>query len=438
MGNMTRYKAAIVALSGIFILAGFFIYPHLSISWLDAKSASPGVNAVVTTGAKSLPGINPSSKSKVWVCPMHPEIMQDHPGVCPICGMDLVETGHEGHEHGVHVDTATIQRLGVRLVHVQQKLIGQEIQAYGNVDVAENRTYSVQPRYEGWIKKLYVHSIGESVKAGQVLYEIYSPDLVTRQRTYLSSIDRRKQLLQTLETSPDTENDYVMELAMDAAKDRDRLHQEEGVSVASIKRIEETRQASDVVQIVADRSGVVSQINVKEGAYVMPSNPILVLSDVSSVWINVELYPDQAGQVKNGDAILIKDSAGHETRSHLSLISPLANNNKVFARAEIDNSRHEFRPGMFVDVTLQAHAHKAMVLPRAAVMYTGGGSTVMLSRGNGHFMPVDVETGIETDDAVEIVYGLQEGAEVVVNGQFLLDSAASMSAMAERMHAIKP
>ncbi len=387
------------------------------------------------TRSASLSSTKNSASDKHWVCPMHPEISQDHPGTCPICGMKLVESGvHEGHEHGVHVDNATVQRLGVRLARVKQAIIGQEISTYGNVDVAENKTYAVHPKYEGWIKKLHVHAIGERVKAGQVLYEIYSPELVTRERTYLSSIERRKQLLQTLQTSPDTENDYVMELTMDAAKDRARLHQEEGVSVANIRRIEESKQAGDVVQIVAERSGVVSQINAKEGSFVAQANPILVLSDIASVWVDVTLYPDQVAQVRNGDTLTVKDAAGHEIRSRLSLINPIASNNKVTARAEIDNSQHDLRPGTYVDVSIQIHPHRALVLPRTAVMYTGQGNTVMLSRGEGHFLPVHVETGVESGDEIEILDGLQEGAEVAVNGQFLLDSAAAMGATAERMH----
>ncbi|MBW8078755.1 MAG: efflux RND transporter periplasmic adaptor subunit [Gallionella sp.] len=387
------------------------------------------------THSASLSSTKNSASDKHWVCPMHPEISQDHPGTCPICGMKLVESGaHEGHEHGVHVDNATVQRLGVRLARVKQAIIGQEISTYGNVDVAENKTYAVHPKYEGWIKKLHVHAIGESVKAGQVLYEIYSPELVTRERTYLSSIERRKQLLQTLQTSPDTENDYVMELTMDAAKDRARLHQEEGVSVENITRIEESKQASDVVQIVAERTGVVSQINAKEGSFVAQANPILLLSDIASVWVDVTLYPDQVAQVRNGDTLTVKDAAGHEIRSRLSLINPIASNNKVTARAEIDNSQHDLRPGTYVDVSIQIHPHRALVLPRTAVMYTGQGNTVMLSRGEGHFLPVHVETGVESGDEIEILDGLQEGAEVAVNGQFLLDSAAAMGATAERMH----
>jgi Cu(I)/Ag(I) efflux system membrane fusion protein len=349
--------------------------------------------------------------------------------------MKLVESGSaEMHAHGIQVDSATVQRMGVRLARIKQEVIGQAIQTYGNVVVAENKVFSVQPKYEGWIKKLYVHTTGEEVKAGQVLYEFYSPELITRQRTYLSSIERRKQLLQTIQTTPDTENDYVMEMTMDAAKDRVKLHQEEGVSVESIKNIEQKREASDVVQIVAERSGVVSQINVKEGAYVSSSNSILVLADVSKIWVDIVFYPDQVAQVKRGDDVTIRVAGGQEIHSKLAFINPLASNNKVIAQVELNNTHYHLRPGTFADVSIQTQPHKALVLPRSAVMYTGQGNTVMLSRGDGRFLPVPVMTGVENGDWVEIVDGLQEDAEVAVNGQFLLDSAASISAASERMH----
>lgn len=421
---MTRKQVAVsVALIVAVLLVSYLFARPSILRWNEAKHVS------------ALPQINNSEQNKYWVCPMHPEITQEHPGTCPICGMKLVESGAAGmHVHGIQVDSATEQRLGVRLARIKQDVIGQDLQTYGNVVIAENKTFSVQPKFEGWIKKLYVHSVGESVKAGQVLYEFYSPDLITRQRTYLSSIERRKQLLQTIQTTPDTENEYVMEMAMEAAKDRLKLHQEEGVSVESIKNIEEKKEASDVVQIVAERSGVVSQINVKEGAYVTSSNPILVLADVSKVWVDVVLFQDQVAQVKRGDNVTIKDAAGEEMHSRLSFINPLANSNKVIARVELDNTHDRLRPGTFVDVTIQIQPHQALVLPRSAVMYTGQGSMVMLARGDGHFLPVPVTTGVESGDRVEIVDGLQEDAEVAINGQFLLDSASSISAASERMH----
>lgn len=420
---MSRNKIAVsmFIIAVIFLAYIFAVRPNFLFGHDETQSAAASIKN--------------SESNKNWVCPMHPEIVQDHPGTCPICGMKLVESGsHEGHQHGVQVDSATVQRLGVRLAQVKKSSIGQELFSYGSVELAENKSYAIHPKYEGWIKKLYVHAVGESVQAGQVLYEIYSPELITRQRTYLSSIERRKQLMQTLPTSPDTENDYVMELTMDAASDRAKLHQEEGVSLANIKRLEDGKQTHDIVQIVADRSGVVSQINVKEGSFVAQANPILVLSDISNVWVNVVLYPDQVAQVKSGDIIIIKDSTGHDSRARLSLINPIANGNKVMARAEVDNSRRMLHPGTYVDVSIESHPHAALVLPRSAVMYNGHSNTVMLSRGEGHFLPVEVETGVENGNEIEILDGLQEGSEVAINGQFLLDSAAAMNATAERMH----
>lgn len=420
---MSRKQVASVALIAAILLVSYFFARPLI--------AHPGEAKRI----EALTQINNMGPDKYWVCPMHPEILQDHPGICPICGMKLVESGAaEMHAHGSQVDSATEQRLGVRLARIREETVAQDIETYGNVVVAENQTFSVQPKYEGWIKKLYVHAAGEEVRAGQVLYDFYSPDLVARQRTYLSSIERRKQLLETIQTTPDTENDYVMEMAMDAANDRAKLHQEEGVSVESIRTIEEKKQASDVVQIVAGRSGVVSQINVREGSYVMPSSPLLVLADVSRVWVEIALYPDQVAQVKRGDSVVIRDANGQETHARLSFINPLSSNNKVTARAVLDNASRHYRPGTFVDVAIRVRPHKALVAPRSAVLYSGRGNSVMLSRGNGHFLPVPVTTGVESGDRVEIVDGLQEGAEVAVNGQFLLDAAASLSAASERMH----
>jgi Cu(I)/Ag(I) efflux system membrane fusion protein len=194
--NMSRYKAGSIVLLGMVILAAYVIYPHLSISWLAAGQALPSVSTGIN--ASPLPGINPAGQGKVWVCPMHPEIMQNHPGTCPICGMDLVESkNHAGHEHGIHVDSASIQKLGVRLVRVKKSPISLEVKAYGNVTLDEDRLYNVHSKFDGWIKKSYIHSIGQHIEKGQVIYEIYSPDLIMQQKAYLTFLVRRNQILQT-------------------------------------------------------------------------------------------------------------------------------------------------------------------------------------------------------------------------------------------------
>lgn len=418
---MKRKRAAAIAAMMAALLASLVVAPPNSLCRAASADTLPQ--------AGSMP-----ANYRYWVCPMHPEIVQDHPGTCPICGMKLVsKQAAEMHEHGIRVDSSTVQRLGVRLARVGHGVIGQGVQTYANVVAAEDANYAVQSKYEGWIRKLRVHAVGERVRAGQVLYEIYSPELITRQRTYLSSIERRKQLLQTIPTTADTENDYVMEMAMDAANDRARLHNEEGVSVEDILDIERSKQAKDVVRIVAPRSGVVTRIDVKEGSLVMAATVLMTLSDTSRVWLDIPLYPDQAGLVGVGDPLTVMLDGGRTLEARVDFVSPLAEGNKVLARAYLDNRRRQLRPGSFASVTIRTQPHEALLLPRSAIIYGAQGKRVMLSRGDGHFLPVPVQTGAEEGDQVELLDGLREGAEVAVNGQFLLDAAASLSAAAGRL-----
>lgn len=425
--SMNKTRAVILIVAATTVAASFAYFGRSSSSLLSATQAAAPIPSMAAV------------ERKVWMCPMHPEISQDHPGTCPICGMKLVEgSSSSAHEHGVTVDSATIQSLGVRLTRVKQGTIGQDIQAYGNVVASENSVYTVHAKYDGWIKKLYVHASGERVREGQVLYEVYSPDLIARERSYLSSIDRRKQLLLTIPTTAATESEYVMDLTMDAARDRARLHTEEGMALETIKEIEDTKQALDVVKIAAGSSGVVTQLNVREGSYVTASAPLLSLAGVSRIWVDVSLYPDQVGMVKTGDPVMVQVGNGPAISGKLDFISPLAENNRVHARVYLDNEKISLRPGALADVSISAQPHPSLVLPRSAILYTAHGNVVMLSRGDGHFLPTPVETGSESGDNVEIASGLKEGAEVAVNGQFLLDSASSMSAAAERMHMHQP
>ena len=425
---MTKKIAAGIALLAVVIVSSYSLYQHISISWLDAQPASP-----VASASPALPSINKPGQGKTWVCPMHPEIMQDHPGTCPICGMDLVESKNNvGHDHGVHVDTASIQRLGVRLASVRKSPVSQEVRSYGNVTADGSSVYNVHSKFDGSIKKMYIHSVGQKIERGQVIYEIYAPELIMQQKEYLGFMQRRNQILQTIGDVRLEENEYVMNLLMELSKERTKFIYED-VSLESLRHVEDSRETVDVVKIVAEKSGVVTQINAREGSNVIPSATLFTLANVSRVWVDITLYPDQAARVKNGDTVSIKNSDGKIIASKLDFLSSVAENNKVSARVAIDNSELHLRPGSFVDVIIHAQPHEALVLPRSAVMHTGDGDMVMLSRGEGHFLPVHIETGAESGDEIEITDGIQEGAEVAANGQFLLDAAASMNAAAQRM-----
>lgn len=430
---MTKKIAAGIALLAAVMLSSYFYYQHIAISWNEAHAASSDAPASSGATPPTLPSINKSVPGKTWVCPMHPEIMQDHPGTCPICGMDLVESkNHAGHEHGVHIDTASIQKLGVRLASVRKSTVSREIRTYGNVTADGNAAYSIHSAFDGLIKKSYVHSVGQKIERGQVIYEIYSPELIAQQKEYLRFLERRNQVLQSVGEALINENEYVMDLLQDLSRERIKFLRE-GIGLDTIQKLEDSKQPVEVVKVLAAESGVVTQINAREGSYVMPAAALFALANVARVWVDVALYPDQAMQVKVGDVTVIKTSGGQKIESRIEFVSPVAENNKTSARIVMDNSTLHLRPGSYVDVDIHAQPHEALTLPRSAVMHTGDGDRVMLSRGEGHFLPVAVETGIESGDEVEITDGLLEGAEVAVNGQFLLDAAASLNSAAQRM-----
>jgi Cu(I)/Ag(I) efflux system membrane fusion protein len=388
----------------------------------------------VAANGEAAPSPFAKLQTKVWVCPMHPEIVQDHPGQCPICGMDLVEAGtHEAHEHGVRIDRATQQKIGVRLARAKMSTIHKEIRTYGNITADGRGLYNVYSFFDGVIRKSYINTVGQQIKKGQVIYEIYSPELNKQQQDYLTYTTRRKQILKTITGNTVIyENEYVMDLLEELSRERIKfLH--EGVGIETVKQLEDRRRIVDVVPILAAESGVVTKVNLRAGDSVTPATVLFSLADPSRVWVDAVLYPDQAAWVRAGDAATVKVNGERAIQGRVDFVTPVAENNKVTARIVLSNGENRLRPGAYADVKILSAARKALVLPRSAVMYTGDGAKVMLSRGDGHFLPEPVETGMESGDEIEIVDGLVEDAEVAVNGQFLLDAASSMNAARERM-----
>ncbi len=424
----------------------------------DHAAIQLGGNAYAAPVASSnLDSIAPPGKNsakpakKLWVCPMHPDVIQDHPGSCPICGMDLVETEQQGtpqpaHGHSVLIDTATQQKLGVRLATAKMQILSQDIHAYGNVALDESRVFNISAKTEGVIKKLRINSVGQQVHAGQVLYEIYSPELLKSQNEYIDLLKEKDILVAPMEAEDAHTNgkgmpeDDMADLRTNADKRvlvRDKLlYFDAGNEL--IDELARTYRSKNVVEIRAPQSGFVTKIEVHEGSTIKPMDNLFSFANLSQVWVDVPLYPDQLVWVKEGDEAIVKLplSNAPEIKARLQLIPPMVDNatRTIQARLSVNNARNLLPIGAFLDVVIHANPHKTLTIPRSAVMRTGKGDMVMLAEGNGHFMPVKVETGIETTDSIEITAGLRTGDQVAVNGQFLLDAAASMSDAAQRLH----
>lgn len=441
-------RRALEVLLGVSL--GGYLARHLSVSWGRTRGGGRAQAAAPQSAAQP---------KTVWVCPMHPQIVQDHPGHCPICGMPLVQrrTGGPVEDPNlVQVDTASLERLGVRLASATQGTIARDIQTYGMVALDQDTLLNVTAKVKGWIRKLNITYVGQSIRPGQVLYEIYSPELYDRQNEYVDMLDRqvrtergyrvyseRKTLaiLQNREArlNPATPAVQTALTVEGLVRDRKRLHDEllnDGLSERDLTRLVATRQAHDVIPVVARTAGTVTAIDVRSGAYVDASTPLFSVAKLGQVWIDVTLYPDQMPWVRDGDlASVTLDGGQGEYVGRLELPNPLesASTRTLTGRIVLDNTQGTLHPGAYADVSIRAKPHSALLIPRSAVMRTGRGGIVMLWRGHGKFLPVDVETGLENDEMVEITSGLQPGARVAVNGQFLLDAEASLADTAQRM-----
>ena len=392
-----------------------------------------------------------------YTCAMHSHLVLDAPGACPVCGMTLVKIGANqgGHGHGaaapgvehaaaqqmpqVFADAATQQRMGVRLAEVEFGDMHKEISAYATISPDESRSVSVNPKVEGWIRKFYIQGPGQAVRRGQVLYEIYSPELQQRQREYLDMLQRRDALLSVgggAKMELNGPNSAMMSsLAKERFRLRDRLLAAD-MPPELLEKIEKDRRVIDVVPVLASQDGSVLSVSARAGSYVNPSETVLVYADFSRIWAELTLFPDQVSWLRNGDAIEL--SSGLDRNVRVTGKVDLANlqidgaSRTARLRLPLDNRKQAFRPGVFADAVIRSSARQTLSVPRDALIRTGHGDFVVRSDGGNHFRNVEVKTGIEDRDNVEIVSGLRTGDQVAVNAQFLLDAAGSLQAMQQR------
>jgi Cu(I)/Ag(I) efflux system membrane fusion protein len=403
---------------------------------------------------------------KVYVCPMHQQIVQDHPGTCPICGMDLVEGDASGHsDHGdtaqIHVDTATMQKLGVTLAKVRTQQLGRTIHTYGTVASDDAASFVVTPTVPGVLTKLTANHVGQRLAAGQLLYEIESDVLLQLQHDYVDFLIRKSQTLQNAELQRERNRKLAQQMkGMDAAErqqaernlsqseeqiramlqpmERDGIRlstrlQYAGLTDGMLAEISKTSLGRRTVPVRLQRPCLVKEIGARPGMTMAASTPIVTCAEDGRLWLEVALYPDQAALAHLGDEVSVRGEDGASINARLTQLSGVVDPATRTVRVRVPVEGRDLRIGDYLDVTIRTAPHQVLAIPRSALIRTGHGDFVILARGNGHFLPSQVKVGIEGDDDVEIKAGLQVGAAVAVNGNFLLDSAASLSATVQRM-----
>jgi membrane fusion protein, copper/silver efflux system len=350
-----------------------------------------------------------------YTCPMHPNVVQDGPGTCPVCGMDLVlKTSNTTATNDLMLSDSQIKLANITTKKVSLQPIGQTEVVNGKLVEDEDLSQVVSNRAAGRIEKLLVKETGLAIQKGQPLYELYSETLITLQREFLLAKEQNDAL-------GSTEKRYKSFL--EAAQRKLILF---GLTNTQIEALEKSKHAQNRITFLAPASGIVTEISVSEGQYVSEGAALFRIENTSNLWLEAELYPHEAALAKVGDMINIT-VAGFENQpveAKVTFLSPefRANTQIMSMRAAISNPTLAFKPGMQAQVFFSHSSKKALALPIDAVIRDGKGTHVYVQRGHNTFRPQMVKTGIEDFEKVEITEGLVEGDTVVVTGAYLLYS----------------
>jgi len=373
-------------------------------------------------------------EKQLYTCSMHPFIIRDKPGTCPICGMDLVpvrETpGRKEEEEGdgenkvITINPATQQNMGVRTALVGKRQINHTIRTVGIVAYDEARQYTVNTKINGWVEKLHVNQTGEKVKAGQPLLDIYSPDLVTAQEEFLLAVRNKTQLA----ASPFPNIRQGAESLLAASRKRLQYWD---ISDAQIDELAASGMIRRTLTLYSRHDGVVTQKSINEGAYVKAGDQLLQIADLSKVWIYSDIYEYELPWVREGQkAEIYFPYARPAIYGTIKTIYPYveAKTRTVKARIDIDNSGGELKPDMYVNVVLSRHDKgESLAVPVEAVLRSGKQQTVFVALGDGRFEPRAVKTGLQSDDGyIQIIDGLRENERVVTSAQFMFDSESRL------------
>ena len=359
-----------------------------------------------------------------YVCPMHPQIVRDEPGTCPICGMDLVakEMDADGDERPeVALDGAVIQTMGVRTAQVERGTLWKYIRTVGRVEYDETRIAHVHPRAEGWIEDLSLRAEGEPVARGQRLARLYAPAILSAQVDFLIALEPR--------------GGVVRERQVEQARNLLRLLD---VPDAIITQIERTGETSNTVPVLAPIDGVVTRLMAREGMYVTKDTEMFTVADLSRVWVMVDVFEHQIAWIRPGLAaeITVPAHPGKRWEGVVDYLYPELDpkTRTLRVRLVFPNPDLDLKPNMFAEVEIFGGPKRDVLkVPREALIVTGERTSVVRALGEGRFRPVDVVTGMARGGEVEILSGLAEGDRIVVSGQFLIDSESSLRASFMRM-----
>ncbi|MEO8177480.1 MAG: efflux RND transporter periplasmic adaptor subunit [Deltaproteobacteria bacterium] len=362
-----------------------------------------------------------------YTCSMHPSVHQQGPGKCPICGMDLTPVTKVQQEQGVvMIDEARRQLIGVRVGSVTEAPMQRTLQAVGRVTYDESKLTDVTLKVQGWITKLLVSETGQRVKAGQTLFQLYSPDLFNAQQDFLLATRGGGA---GAPVGSEATNTKLL-----AQSSRQRLHLL-GMGESAIDALAQRGVPSESIPFPSPASGFVIEKNVVEGAAVEAGMKLYRIAALDSVWVEAEVYEADLPHVRVGQhaSVTLDYVPGRSYGGKVSFIypflDPTARTGRV--RVELANPELELRPGMYASVQLASKPETRVQVPVSAVVYTGPRRLVFVDLGEGRFRPQEVRVGAEGNGMYELLEGLTPGDRVATSGVFLIAAEARISTAAK-------
>jgi membrane fusion protein, copper/silver efflux system len=374
----------------------------------------------------------------LFTCSMHPFIIKDTPGSCPICGMELIkkisdtqtataqtpEQKQQAMQLGnVSLSPTQMVMANVETVTVKRMPLSKEITATGIVQYDQSRQAKVTAWVAGRIDRLYVDTVGAYVSKGKPVAELYSPDLVAAQQEYLLALKSREQF----------KNSTIQAISQGGeglvASARQRLKLL-GVKDSQIASLERAGEPNIKIPIYTPLSGVVIDKIVQQGQYVNMGDPLFSIADLSAVWVEVEVYENEFPFVKLGQSVSINSQSypGKTFTGRVSFIYPFLDpkTRTVKVRVDMPNAGLKLKPDMFVTAMIKSAVASGMVVPASAVIDTGTRQVVWVEKQPGTYEPRDVKVGARVDDKVEIISGLSAGDKIAASGGYLIDSESQL------------
>ena len=422
MQRITLTLLVIVALAGAGAF-GYWLALRNMGSMAEAEPSQPA--SVAAAPASEIDGVAQDKTGKrvlYWHDPMFPQQKFQKPGKSPFMDMMLVAVHAEagGEEGTVFINPRVVQNLGIRTARAEMGVLEQKLEAVGSVEVNERGVIVVQPRTSGFVERVHARAPLDAVRKGDPLVELLVPEWAAAQHEFLFLLK--------------SDAPANRELAA-ASRERLRLL---GMSEAEIAAVERDGAPRAHITIESPIDGVIAELGVREGMTVMAGAMLYRLVDLSTVWVNAEIAEAQTAWVRPGDKVEVRVAAwpGQVFRGTVSALLPEVNaaTRTLRARIELANPGTRLKPGMFATLAFSSNrGAKVAIVPAEAVIQTGTRSVVVVAEGEGKFRPVDVEVGAEMDGKTEIRKGLKPGDTVVVSGQFLVDSEASLKGTLARL-----